>query len=310
MARRTEPNLHGLIVVDKPAGMTSHDVVGRIRRSTGERRVGHAGTLDPFATGVVLVGIGRATRVLQHIQDSDKVYLAHIVLGAETDSCDVDGDVVARSIPKSWPTEEQVLEAIGDLTGTITQVPPIFSAIKVDGQPLYRQARAGKDVSVPARTVEVHAMELVSWEPPDLVIGVHCGKGTYIRSIARDLGTALGTHGYCHGLRRLAIGRFGIDQAWSLDELASLDVPEFWHDVAMHPDMAVLDRPAVVLSPSQRQSWYFGQPVTIDPAKATPSPLVRVYASDGHFTGLGEISDTGTLRPVLVFPVIDEERAE
>ncbi len=307
MARRTEPHLHGLIVVDKPAGITSHDVVGRIRRFTGERRVGHAGTLDPFATGLVLVGVGRATRMLQYIQDSDKVYLAHIVLGAETDSCDVDGNVIERTIPERWPTREEVEAALAGMVGSITQIPPIYSAIKVDGQPLYRQARAGKDVTAPPRTVEIHAIELVAWEPPDLVVGIHCGKGTYIRSIARDLGTALGTFGYCHGLRRLAIGQFSTEQAWTLDSLAELDTYENWHEVALHPDMAVLNQPAVVLSEEQRKSWYFGQTVTIDVATDPAAPLLRVYEPAGHFTGLGEMTDEGTLRPVLVFPVIDED---
>lgn len=307
MARRTEPHLHGLLVVDKPAGITSHDVVARIRRFTGERRVGHAGTLDPFATGIVLVGVGRATRMMQYVQDADKVYLAHIVLGAETDSCDVDGQVVERMVSDSWPEQEQIDTTLAGMIGTIIQIPPVYSAIKVDGQPLYRQARAGKDVSAPPRTVEIHDIELVSWEPPDLVIGIHCGKGTYIRSIARDLGTALGTFGYCHGLRRLAIGHFGIEQAWTLDELAELDVLENWNDVALHPDMGVLGEPAIVLSEGQRKSWYFGQTVTIGGATDGPASLVRVYEPNGHFTGLGELTDEGTLRPALVFPVMDED---
>lgn len=307
MARRTEPHLHGLIVVDKPAGMTSHDVVGRVRRFTGERRVGHAGTLDPFATGIVLVGVGRATRMLQYIQDADKVYLSHIVLGAETDSCDVDGKVVGRTVPEQWPTREAVEDVLSRMIGRITQIPPVYSAIKVDGEPLYRQVRAGKDVTAPPRTVEIHAIELVSWEPPDLVLGIHCGKGTYIRSIARDLGTSLGTFGYCHGLRRLAIGQFSIDQSWTLDSLSERDAYEHWHDVALHPDIAVLDQPAVVQSAEQRKSWYFGQPVTMDAAVDSDASVLRVYEAEGHFTGLGEISDEGTLRPLLVFPVMDED---
>lgn len=306
MARRTEPDLHGLIVVDKPAGHTSHDVVARVRRLTGIRRVGHAGTLDPFATGVVVVAVGRATRMLQFVQDTDKVYLAHIVLGAETDSADVDGKVIARTSPDTWPTEEQLLDALREQTGSFEQVPPAFSAIKVGGQPLYRKARAGIDVDVPSRTVVVHGMHVVEYNPPDVVVAIHCGKGTYVRAIARDLGAALGTLGYCHGLRRLATGAFAIDQAWSIEALEALDPYEHWHEIALHPDFALYDTAAVILSGTELQAWYHGQSFANDRLSLENGSLVRMYGPGGEFAGVGSVESPGRIKPRFVFQVAVE----
>ena len=305
--RSREPDLHGILVVDKPAYLTSHDVVGRVRRLTGIRRVGHAGTLDPFATGVVVVAVGRATRILQFVQDAEKRYLAHIALGAETDSADVDGSVIRRSNMHDWPDQTTVKNVLGQFIGETEQIPPIYSAIKVDGQPLYRQARAGKDVSAPPRNVQIYSIELVAYDPPDMVISVHCGKGTYIRSLARDIGVQLGTAAYCHGLRRTSAGPFCLGQAWTLDQLAGIDAWEHWHEIALHPDWAIADMQAVILSKEEQAAWYHGQSFTLPGSWRGDERLVRVYGSSGDFVGVGHETSDGRLRSTFVFNAGSED---
>ncbi|HMM40770.1 MAG TPA: tRNA pseudouridine(55) synthase TruB [Thermomicrobiales bacterium] len=304
------PDIHGLIVVDKPAGWTSHDVVARVRRLTGMKRVGHGGTLDPFATGVVVVAVGRATRVLQYIQDSDKRYLAHVVLGAETDTLDVDGEVVSRNRGESLPAREDVEAALAHFTGEIEQVPPAYSAIKVQGRRLYERARAGEAVVAPTRIVRIDAIDVLDFEPPDLLLDISCGKGTYIRSIARDLGARLGSGAYCHGLRRIRNGAFTVADAWTLDELDAIDLRGRWPEVATHPDRAVANLDAIILDGDQTEAWYHGRsvdPVTID---ARPWPaLLRVYTPDGRFAGIGRHQDDGALRPAFVFSASEEGQA-
>jgi tRNA pseudouridine55 synthase len=310
MPTGSTPDLHGIIIVDKPPFLTSHDIVSRIRRLTGIKRVGHAGTLDPFATGVVVVAVGRATRLLQYVQDTDKHYLAHVVLGAETDSADVDGVVVARSEPDAWPDEADVRKVLETFVGEVEQVPPVYSAIKVDGQPLYRSARAGREVQAPVRRVTIRSIELVEYDPPDIVLSIHCGKGTYIRSISRDIGSALGTHGYCHSLRRLATGSFAIDQAWTIEELFELDPLQHWHRIAIHPDFAVLQLQAIVLSREQTVAWYHGQSFGIQAVALDRPENVRMYSQNGYFAGIGQVDPAGYVRPKLVFDVTEESEFE
>jgi tRNA pseudouridine55 synthase len=305
--RAKEPDLHGILVVDKPPYMTSHDVVGRVRRFTGIRRVGHAGTLDPFATGVVVVAVGRATRILQFVQDAEKHYLAHISLGAESDSADVDGSVIRRANMRDQPDRKAVEDVLRQFIGDTEQIPPAYSAIKVDGQPLYRQARAGKEVSAPPRRVQIFSIELVAYDPPDIVIRVHCGKGTYIRSLARDIGVQLGTAAYCHGLRRTSAGPFCLDQAWTLDGLAEIDAWEHWHDIAVHPDWAIAHMPAVILSKEEQTAWYHGQSFTVPGNWQGDERLVRVYGSSGDFVGVGREFSDGRLRSTFVFNTRSED---
>lgn len=304
--RGKEPDLHGILVIDKPPYITSHDVVSRVRRFTGIRRVGHAGTLDPFATGVVVVAVGRATRILQYVQAADKQYLAHIVLGAETDSADVDGKVIRRVYPANWPDRAAVEQVLDSFIGESEQIPPIYSAIKVGGQPLYRQARAGQDVTAPPRQVIIHSVHLIEYSPPDIVIDVRCGKGTYIRSLARDIGVHLGGAAYCHGLRRTATGSFSIDDAWTLDELESIDAWENWHEIAIHPDAAVAYMPAVMLSEGERIAWYHGQSFAVTNSGRRGESLARVYGPSGEFLGIAHQLDDGRLKCVFVFSVDSE----
>ena len=212
----------GFAIVDKPAGMTSHDVVGRARKQLSERRIGHAGTLDPDATGVLLLGIGRATRLLQFLSGCDKTYVADIELGTETDTLDAAG-VVTATYDMSAVTFDDVAAAAEQFVGDIDQVPPMVSAIKIDGKRLHELARQGIEVERPARRVHVARLviEPVPAAPGPLVFRaeIDCSSGTYIRSLAADLGRALGGGAHLRVLRRTRVGRFAIDEACSLDAL-------------------------------------------------------------------------------------------
>jgi tRNA pseudouridine55 synthase len=217
----------GLVVVDKPAGLTSHDVVARVRRLAGTKRVGHAGTLDPMATGVLLVGIGRATRLLGHLALHDKDYAATMRLGQTTSSDDAEGEVVA-STPAGHLTPDAVATAVAGFVGEIKQRPPAVSAIKVDGKRAYARARAGEDVVLAERTVVVSRFDVIAVRPVadipdgallDVDVEVTCSTGTYIRALARDVGEVLGVGGHLSALRRTRVGAFDLTGARTLAEL-------------------------------------------------------------------------------------------
>lgn len=214
----------GLVVVDKPAGMTSHDVVSRLRRLLGTRRIGHAGTLDPMATGVLVCGVQRATRLLGHLPLEPKVYRATVRLGLSTSTDDADG-VPTGGLDASEVSEQMILAGIADLSGAIEQVPSAMSAVKIAGRRAYVMARAGEQVTLAARLVNVSRFELLELRHGDAVtdldVLVECGGGTYVRALARDLGAALSVGGHLTALRRTRVGPFGLDVARTLDELAS-----------------------------------------------------------------------------------------
>jgi tRNA pseudouridine55 synthase len=213
----------GLVVVDKPAGMTSHDVVGRCRRIFGTRRVGHAGTLDPMATGVLVIGVDRATKILGLLTGASKSYAATIRLGQTTSTEDAEGQLL-QEVSAEHLTDEAIATAIAGLRGDIMQVPSTVSAVKVGGQRAYRLAREGHAVELAARPVRIDRFEMLAVRRHDqlveLDVVVDCSSGTYIRALARDLGDALAVGGHLTALRRTRVGRFGLDQARSLDELA------------------------------------------------------------------------------------------
>lgn len=222
----TDP-VSGLLVVDKPSGMSSHAVVGRVRRLAGTRKVGHAGTLDPMATGVLVLGTNRGTRLLHYLVGADKSYTATMRLGASTTTDDADGDVVA-AVDATGLDEEGIRSATRALTGCIDQVPSAVSAIKVDGKRAYARVRAGETVALEPRRVRVDALDVQrvrpSGEQVDVDVSVDCSSGTYVRALARDLGTALGVGGHLAALRRTRVGPFTLHEAHPLDDLhAPLD---------------------------------------------------------------------------------------
>jgi tRNA pseudouridine55 synthase len=219
----------GLVIVDKPPDWTSHDVVARVRRLAGTRKVGHAGTLDPMATGVLVVGVGAATRLLHHLVLTDKAYSATIRLGQATTTDDAQGEVTAGASATEI-SEEDVRAALGALTGEIQQVPSAVSAIKVDGRRAYERVRAGEDVELAARPVTVTRFDAVGFARPeadllDVAVEVECSSGTYVRALARDAGAALGVGGHLTALRRTRVGPFVLADAHTLDELAEVDDP-------------------------------------------------------------------------------------
>jgi len=210
--------IDGLLVVDKPLSITSHDVVQRIRRWSGQRRVGHLGTLDPLATGVLPLALGEATKLSQLLTHGDKVYRGKIHLGVETTTYDREGEEVAR-FDGELPGLEEVTKALEPFAGEIRQVPPPYSAVKQGGLAAYRRARRGEDVQLEPRTITLYRVELLDYEAPFLRLEVHCSAGTYLRSLAHDLGVALGTGAHLYELCRTRSGPFRIEDAVSLDDL-------------------------------------------------------------------------------------------
>ncbi len=288
----TSAGPNGLTIVDKPQGLTSHDVVARMRRLADTRRVGHAGTLDPMATGVLVIGLGRATRLLGYVSGQDKAYAATIRLGVRTVTDDAEGDVTGTASAERV-TEDEVRAGLAELSGDIEQVPSSVSAIKVAGRRAYTRVRAGEEVTIPARAVTVSALELLSLGRPtadliDLDITVECSTGTYIRALARDLGSGLGVGGHLTALRRTRIGGFSIDEARTLDDLADSPVT-FGLAAAVRRSL-----PAVSVDAETARALGYGQRV---PALGL-SGVYGVFDPDGGAVALAE--DLGGLARAVV----------
>ena len=271
----------GILIVDKPAGLTSHDVVKRVRRAAKIRQVGHTGTLDPMATGVLVVCLGQATRVSEYLLGHDKAYRATIRFGVETNTYDADGEVVAAHDVNVDHAE--VEQALAHFVGEIQQVPPMYSAIKRDGQKLYELARQGIEIDREARSVIVHSIELLDYQAPDATLDVRCSAGTYIRSIAHDLGAALGTGGHLIDLRRTAAGSFTIEQAILLDAFETAAREDRW-ETLLHPiDEALSDWPLAVISESDRTRALNGAPIFSIKLTGT---RCRAYDEQGNLIAL------------------------
>ncbi len=278
----------GLVVVDKPSGITSHDVVARVRRLAGTRKVGHAGTLDPMATGVLVLGVDRATRLLGHLTLTDKRYAATLRLGVTTTTDDAEGEVV-ETRQTDGVTEAAVREALAAFVGEIDQVPSAVSAIKVDGKRAYARVRDGEQVQLPARRVTVHSLDVTAVDLPDVRIELHCSSGTYVRAVARDLGAVLGVGGHLTALRRTAVGPFGLDDAHTLDELADA------FTLTPIAEAARASFPALDLGAEQAADVRVGRALDL-PLDA----LTALFAPDGEFLALYEPRE-GLSRAVAVF---------
>lgn len=276
------PSVEGLAVVDKPGGWTSHDVVARMRRLAGTRKVGHAGTLDPLATGVLIVGIGRATRLLGHIAAADKSYDATMRLGQSTLTDDADGDVV-RSVGAAQVGEDDIRAAIAGFVGDIDQVPSAVSAVKVDGVRSYARVRAGEDITLPARRVTVASLNVLEVRHPtaeliDVDVEVTCSTGTYVRALARDLGQTLTVGGHLTALRRTRVGAFSLSAARTLDELET--------DLVVIPlaDAVRQTFPARSVDGDEAMGVRHGRPLAV----AGESGLTGVFGADGEVLALME----------------------
>ncbi len=278
----------GLLLVDKPAGMTSHDVVARVRRLAGTRKVGHAGTLDPMATGLLIVGVNSSTRLLTYIVGADKEYLATIRLGATTTTDDAEGDETARAEPAALAAvpADAIRAGIAALTGEIQQVPSAVSAIKVDGKRAYARVRAGEEVVLPSRAVTVSEFELLAErraeDAIDLDVRVVCSSGTYIRSLARDLGAGLGVGGHLTALRRTRVGRYDVRDAHDLDTLD----PESALLPAVDAATALFER--LDLTEQQAIDLTHGRRIHLADREGPGGVPVAAVAPTGHLVGLIE----------------------
>ena len=302
VAPRRQVPLSGILNVDKPPGMTSHDVVDALRRVVGQRKVGHAGTLDPMATGVLLVCLGQATRVSEYLMAGRKQYRATIVLGSTTDTYDAEGEVLTSGGATDFDQQE-VEAALAAFVGAIEQVPPMYSALKRDGQPLYKLAREGKTVERNPRTVELDEIVLLDWTPPALTVSVTCSPGTYIRSLAHDLGQRLGSGAHLGALVRLASGRFRLEDALSLERLEEAFEHGLGESLVLPLDEALLEWPAMIVGADEARRIVQGQALRGDPPhEDRDGALARAYSVDGGFVAiLVYHAEVGLWRPKKVF---------
>ncbi len=283
--------MNGIVIVDKPAGWTSQDVTAKLRGVFGTRRIGHGGTLDPMATGVLPVFVGRATRGVEFFEHAEKTYEALLQLGITTDTEDVTGTVLTRQ--EVCVTPEQLEQVLGQFRGEQLQVPPMYSALKVNGQKLCDLARKGKSVERQPRAITVYKLECLGFEGQTVRLLVHCSKGTYIRTLCKDIGAALGCGGCMAALRRVAAGAYTQDEAVPLAQLVSdPDPAQYLRGV----DTLFAQHPKVVLTPNQEKRCRNGNAfsVTLGPG------LYRAYGQDGAFLMLAQVSD-GTMSAVKSF---------
>jgi tRNA pseudouridine55 synthase len=289
----TASEIFGFLNVNKPAGMTSHDVVGKARRAVGMKRIGHAGTLDPLATGVLILCLGGATRLSEYVMDSTKRYRARVHLGVTTDTYDAQGAVQLER-DAAHITSADVEHALTEFLGDIQQIPPMYSAIKQRGRKLYDLARAGKTVELEPRPVRIDVLTLVEWHPPEFTLDVTCSAGTYIRSLAYDLGETLGVGAHLAGLIRFASGRFTLEDAMPFEAFASGD----WKSHLISPAQAFADWPTIQLNAVETDHILHGRAVQSE--AATGEQLALVYDSAGVLIAMVR-GGGGLWRPHKVF---------
>ena len=278
--------ISGVLVVDKPVGMTSHDVVQAIRNGTGLRRAGHTGTLDPRASGVLVILVGPAVRLSEYVSASDKRYQAIIRMGGRPDTFDADGKFTQDNQPINV-TEQQFEDVLKTFVGEIEQTPPPYSAVKVQGRKAYEMARKGEEVELEPRKITVHHLEVLEWAPPEVVIDVHCSSGTYVRSLANDLGEKLGCGAYLVGLRRTKSGRFSLRDAVPLRKLQEAFTAGNWYQYLIPAAEALGDWPAIELSPDDVEGVRHGHRVQAE-ADTPVGNRVRGVSTQGELVALME----------------------
>jgi tRNA pseudouridine55 synthase len=292
--------MNGVLIIDKPKGWTSHDVVNRARRVLQEKRIGHTGTLDPLATGVLVLCIGKATRLVRYLETDDKEYTAEMRLGSVTDTQDASG-VVLESREYLPPSEEQVRSVLKGFLGGILQRPPAYSALKVNGIPSYKLARQGTVREHPERAITIHAIDLNEYRDPIIRFSVHCSKGTYVRTLCVDIGARLGAGGHLTALRRDRAGRFSLEQALTMEMLADRAASDQLQD-ALLPLSAVLQGyPAVTVSGPDAERIGHGNAISIPPAASLPPEdgPIRILDSSGEMLAVARVQG-GALRPEVV----------
>lgn len=283
--------MNGIVIIDKPAGWTSQDVTARLRRVFNTRRIGHGGTLDPMATGVLPVFVGRATRGVEFFEHAEKVYETLLLPGITTDTEDITGTVLTRTEAKI--TAEAVEAVLPQFRGEIMQIPPMYSALKVGGQKLYDLARKGKEVERQPRPITIHQLTLLGVEPEGIRLRVRCSKGTYIRTLCKDIGEALGCGGCMAALRRVQAGEYTIEESVSLEMLLESTEPEKY----LRPvDSMFRNHPSVTLSPKQELRCRNGNSFSVTMADG----IYRAYAQNGEFLMLAQV-ENGVMRTVKSF---------
>lgn len=293
--------MNGLLIVNKPTGMTSHDVVNAVRRMAETRRVGHTGTLDPLATGVLVLLVGPATRLAQFVSGSDKTYRAVIRLGETTTTFDAEGEVVEQHPVTA--SRADIEQALAQFRGVISQVPPMYSAVKVNGQKLYKLARQGREIERAPRTITIHRLEMVDWTPPDVTVEVVCSAGTYIRSLTHDLGQALGCGAHVVALARTASGEFALSQSYMLENLRTLADTGRFAEALLPPQTALASMPSVHLTPEQEQAVDYGQTFPLD--APVGAEMVQALDAAGQLRAVLIPVAPGMWRPKLVFPKVE-----
>jgi tRNA pseudouridine55 synthase len=292
--RRKGRDVHGIVLLDKPAGFSSSQAVQKVRWLFQARKAGHTGSLDPFATGMLPICLGEASKTAGFMLDASKTYLARALLGQATVTGDIEGEVSATA-PVPQRDAEGIAAVLAGFVGPIRQVPPMYSALKHHGQPLYRLARAGREVERAAREVTIHELELVTWEPPLLTFRVRCSKGTYVRTLAEDIALALGSCAHLVALRRLEVEPFHEREMVSLGWLEERRRDGGIDECLLTPDAGLVGWPLLRIDPGAAQRFSHGNPVEGVGAGVRPGP-VRVYGAGEALLGLGEVTADGTLR--------------
>jgi len=289
----------GILNINKPRGKTSFSIVSLVRRMSGEKRVGHAGTLDPLATGVLPVCLGQGTRIIEFLVDAHKAYRAEIEFGVATDTYDATGSITSKGDP-SGINQEKLLEALNSFCGLISQIPPMYSAVKHGGKPLYELARSGIEVERKSRLARIYHLELINWQPPVATIEVECGKGTYIRSLAHDLGQLLGCGANLRSLTRSRYGFFNIEDAVSLSQLEDAFRYGYWQHFFYPIDFVLSHWAAIVVGDTTENDIRNGRSLVFAPTSY--GNHCRVYTGDGSFLGvLWFNSEKGQWQPDKVF---------
>ena len=309
--------MDGILNIDKPWGKTSFSIVAMVKRLSGERRVGHAGTLDPAATGVLPVCLGQGTRIIEFLADTTKTYLAQIELGVATDTYDASGKITRKKDP-SGISREQLESALDSFRGSIQQIPPMYSAIKHHGQPLYKLARAGINIERKSRPTKIYRLEIVDWQPPVVTVEVECGKGTYIRSLAHDLGQSLGCGANLKSLVRTICGPFDVKLAVSVPQLEDAFRHGYWQHFVYPIDVVLLHWKAMIVSDTTEDIIKKGVSLVIGtgdigdrtgglkqhhPPWSPGEDHCRAYTADGRFLGVLRFdSEKERWHPEKVFP--------
>lgn len=292
-------SVDGILNITKPRGKTSFEIVSLVRKQSGERSVGHAGTLDPEATGVLLVCLGQGTRLTEFLTSARKTYLAEIELGIATDTYDASGKIIYRGNP-SFVTRERLEEALGSFSGAIEQCPPMYSAVKYKGKRLYELARAGIEVERRKRKVYISRLTLVDWQPPCFTVEVECSAGTYVRSLAHDLGQTLGCGAHLKNLVRVRCGLFSLEDSVALPLLEDAFRYGYWQSFLYPIDEVLLQEKAAIVAEKSEQAIRKGQSLSLD--DSLEGGRCRAYSIHGHFFAvLSFESDKGLWHPDKVF---------